>query len=55
MALIEKISDSLSGQAKHIVSKLDLSKSAEEAVQILEDEKIISFNAIDHDKEIRKN
>jgi|WetSurMetagenome_2_1015567.scaffolds.fasta_scaffold61687_2 hypothetical protein len=56
MTLLEKILDSLSNETKAIVAMVDLSKSAEEIVLTLENEKTICFNVFEkHDQEIRQN
>lgn len=57
MTLLEKIKDLLNEETKEIVEKVDLSKSAEDIVENLENENIICFKVIEefneqHDQKI---
>lgn len=57
MTLLEKIKDLLNEETKEIVEKVDLSKSAEDIVENLENENIICFKVTEefneqHDQKI---
>lgn len=43
MTLLEKVKDLLNEETKEIIEKVDISKSAEEIVENLENENIICF------------
>lgn len=51
MTLLEKVKDLLNEETKEIIEKVDISKSAEEIVENLENENIICFKVTEVFKE----